>query len=150
MTHTIPSTAVNPLLQLENQLCFPLYALSRMITKAYQPLLQELDLTYPQYLVFLLLWEHQELTVKELGDKLLLDSGTLTPLLKRLEQKHWITRRRDPRDERSVIIGLLPAGQALQARACQLPEQIFAKLNMPQADFEALRTQLHTLLTQLA
>ncbi|QJX47957.1 MarR family transcriptional regulator [Hymenobacter taeanensis] len=150
MSNQLPPEAINPLLQLENQLCFPLYALSRMITKAYQPLLQELDLTYPQYLVFLLLWEHKELTVKELGEKLLLDSGTLTPLLKRLEQKQWISRRRDPRDERSVIIGLLPAGQALQARSCQIPEEIFARLNMPPADFEALRQQLNSLLTQLA
>jgi DNA-binding MarR family transcriptional regulator len=150
MNNTPTQAANNPLLQLENQLCFPLYALSRMITKAYQPLLQELDLTYPQYLVFMLLWEHQELTVKELGEKLLLDSGTLTPLLKRLEQKQWISRRRDPRDERSVIISLLPAGQELQARACQIPEEIFAKLNMPQADFETLRQQLNALLIQLA
>ena len=150
MSNTPTPAANNPLLQLENQLCFPLYALSRMITKAYQPLLQELDLTYPQYLVFMLLWEHQELTVKELGEKLLLDSGTLTPLLKRLEQKQWISRRRDPRDERSVIISLLPAGQELQARACQIPEEIFAKLNMPQADFEMLRQQLNALLIQLA
>ncbi|WP_311136881.1 MarR family winged helix-turn-helix transcriptional regulator [Hymenobacter sublimis] len=149
MSNTPADISPNPLLQLENQLCFPLYALSRMMTKAYQPLLQELDLTYPQYLVFLLLWEHQELTVKELGEKLLLDSGTLTPLLKRLEQKQWISRRRDPRDERSVIIGLLPAGQKLQQRACQVPEQIFAKLNMPQSEFETLRQQLTTLLTQL-
>ncbi|TGE08328.1 MarR family winged helix-turn-helix transcriptional regulator [Hymenobacter fodinae] len=150
MSNDPSSNASNPLFQLENQLCFPLYALSRMITKAYQPLLLELDLTYPQYLVFLLLWEHQELTVKELGEKLFLDSGTLTPLLKRLEQKQWISRRRDPRDERSVIIGLLPAGQQLQARACQIPEEIIAKLNMPQADFEALRLQLNALLIQLA
>lgn len=142
--------AINPLQQLDNQLCFPLYALSRMITKAYQPLLQELDLTYPQYLVFLLLWEHQELTVKELGEKLLLDSGTLTPLLKRLEQKQWISRRRDPRDERSVIIGLLPAGRELQQRACSIPESVFAQLNMSQQEFETLRTQLKHLLIQLA
>lgn len=150
MSNPTPVSAPNPLLQLENQLCFPLYALSRMVTKAYQPLLQELDLTYPQYLVFLLLWEHQELTVKELGEKLLLDSGTLTPLLKRLEQKHWISRRRDPRDERSVIIGLLPAGRALQVQACKVPEQIFAQLNLTPTEFETLRTQLNTLLTQLA
>ncbi|GAB3237851.1 MarR family transcriptional regulator [Hymenobacter seoulensis] len=150
MTQTPNSPDTNPLLQLENQLCFPLYALSRMITKAYQPLLQELDLTYPQYLVFLLLWEHQELTVKELGEKLLLDSGTLTPLLKRLEQKQWISRRRDPRDERSVIIGLLPAGQALQQRACQVPEQLLTKLDMSPPEFESLRQQLNTLLTRLA
>lgn len=150
MSHATSPSVPNPLLQLENQLCFPLYALSRMITKAYQPMLQELDLTYPQYLVFLLLWEHQELTVKELGDKLLLDSGTLTPLLKRLEQKQWISRRRDPRDERSVLIGLLPAGRELQQKACQVPEHIIAKLNMPLQDFENLRHQLNTLLTQLA
>ncbi|MFD2785146.1 MarR family winged helix-turn-helix transcriptional regulator [Hymenobacter rubripertinctus] len=146
----IPSTdAPNPLLQLENQLCFPLYAASRMLTKAYQPLLQELDLTYPQYLVLLLLWEHEELTVKALGESLLLDSGTLTPLLKRMEQKQWLSRRRDPRDERSVIIGLLPAGAALRQPACRIPEQLLARLNMPLAEFEALRTQLNQLLIRL-
>lgn len=150
MNEPLDQNAANPLLQLENQLCFPLYALSRMITKAYQPLLQELDLTYPQYLVFLLLWEYQELTVKELGEKLMLDSGTLTPLLKRLEQKQFIQRRRDPRDERSVLIGLLPAGRALQQRACRVPEQLLIKLNMSQPEFEQLRHQLNTLLTQLA
>jgi DNA-binding MarR family transcriptional regulator len=150
MTDTpLSSAEPNPLQQLGNQLCFPLYAASRMFTKAYQPLLQELDLTYPQYLVLLLLWEHQELTVKQLGDELLLDSGTLTPLLKRMEQKQWVSRRRDPRDERSVIIGLLPAGEELRQRACHIPEQLFAKLGMPQAEFEALRDQLHQLLTRL-
>ncbi|RSK48891.1 MarR family winged helix-turn-helix transcriptional regulator [Hymenobacter rigui] len=141
--------SANPLQQLENQLCFPLYAASRMITKAYQPLLDEFDLTYPQYLVLLLLWEHQERTVKELGDHLALDSGTLTPLLKRLEQRQLISRRRDPRDERSVIIGLLPAGAALQQPACKIPEQLFEKMGMPQAEFEALRDQLTQLLTRL-
>ncbi|UYZ64755.1 MarR family winged helix-turn-helix transcriptional regulator [Hymenobacter weizhouensis] len=150
MTSPASSDASLELLKLDNQLCFPLYAVSRLMTKAYQPFLQELDLTYPQYLVLLLLWEHGELTVKALGDKLLLDSGTLTPLLKRLEQKQWISRRRDPQDERSVIISLQPAGQAMQAQACQIPEQIFAKLGMEHPQFEALRTQLRTLLTQLS
>ncbi|RSK31679.1 MarR family winged helix-turn-helix transcriptional regulator [Hymenobacter metallilatus] len=144
-----PLTPVNPLQQLENQLCFPLYAASRMITKAYQPLLEQFDLTYPQYLVLLLLWEHQERTVKELGEHLVLDSGTLTPLLKRLEQRQLISRRRDPRDERSVIIGLLPAGVALQQPACRIPEQLFEKMGLPQAEFEALRNQLTQLLTRL-
>ncbi|TGE13450.1 MarR family winged helix-turn-helix transcriptional regulator [Hymenobacter elongatus] len=138
------------LLKLENQLCFPLYAVSRMLTKAYQPYLQSLDLTYPQYLVFLLLWEHDELTVKELGEKLLLDSGTLTPLLKRMEQKQWLSRRRDPRDERSVIIGLLPTGRALREQACHIPEQMLTRLGMSAAEFETLRAQLNTLLTQLS
>ena len=137
-------------LKLENQLCFPLYAVSRMVTKAYQPHLLALDLTYPQYLVFMLLWEHDQLTVKELGEKLLLDSGTLTPLLKRMEQKQWLSRRRDPRDERSVIIGLLPAGRALQAKAGRIPTDMLDKLHMPPAEISALRTQLTHILTQLA
>ncbi|MBC6699281.1 MarR family winged helix-turn-helix transcriptional regulator [Hymenobacter puniceus] len=145
---SLPSN--NPLQKLESQLCFPIYAVSRMLTKAYQPYLQELDLTYPQYLVFLLLWEHGSLTVKQLGENLLLDSGTLTPLLKRMEQKQWLSRQRDPRDERSVIISLLPAGCKLQQQACHIPETLFARLNMPLAEFEALRTQLQHLLTQLA
>lgn len=149
MATTPSSTAPNDLLKLESQLCFPFYAVSRQLTKAYQPLLQALGLTYPQYLVFLLLWEHDALTVKELGEKLLLDSGTLTPLLKRMEQKQWLSRRRDPRDERSVIIELLPAGRALQAPASQIPAQLLAKMKLSPAEFVALRTQLTQLLTQL-
>jgi DNA-binding MarR family transcriptional regulator len=144
------SAASEQLQKLENQLCFPIYAVSRLITKAYQPYLQALDLTYPQYLVLLLLWEHEELTVKALGEKLLLDSGTLTPLLKRLEQKQCVSRRRDPRDERSVIISLRPAGRELQQQACHIPEALFAKLDMAPHQFESLRAQLHHLLTQLA
>ncbi|MCR5889464.1 MarR family transcriptional regulator [Hymenobacter sp. J193] len=144
------SSADHPdLLKLENQLCFPLYAVSRMFTKAYQPFLQEMDLTYPQYLVLLLLWEHRELTVKALGDKLLLDSGTLTPLLKRMEQKQWVSRRRDPRDERSVIISIQPAGEALQQQACRIPEHLIERLQLSVPEFEALRQQLNTLLTRL-
>lgn len=141
--------APNDLLKLESQLCFPFYAVSRQLTKAYQPHLLALGLTYPQYLVFLLLWEHEELTVKELGERLLLDSGTLTPLVKRMEQRQWLSRRRDPRDERSVIIGLLPAGRALQAPASEIPAQLLAKMNMSPAEFLALRAQLNQLLTQL-
>ncbi|UOQ67614.1 MarR family winged helix-turn-helix transcriptional regulator [Hymenobacter volaticus] len=148
------STSTNPqvetdLLKLENQLCFPLYAASRMLTKAYQPLLLALDLTYPQYLVFMLLWEHEQLTVKALGEKLLLDSGTLTPLLKRMEQKQWVSRRRDPEDERSVIIELTPAGRAMQAQARHIPEQLLEKLAMSPVEISALRTQLTHLLAQL-
>lgn len=147
-----PSTpsAKNSLLKLENQLCFPFYAVSRLLTKAYQPLLQALDLTYPQYLVFLLLWEHEQLTVKELGEKLLLDSGTLTPLLKRMEQKQWLSRRRDPRDERSVIIALLPAGRNLEAQADQIPLLMLDKMQMSESEITALRTHLTHLLIQLA
>lgn len=146
----VPAASASDPLHLDSQLCFPLYAVSRLFTKAYQPFLQELGLTYPQYLVCLVLWEHGELTVKALGDKLLLDSGTLTPLLKRLEQKQWVSRRRDSHDERSVLISLLPAGQALRQRACQIPEQLMAKLNLPAADMAALRTQLQALLAHLS
>ncbi|UOQ55628.1 MarR family winged helix-turn-helix transcriptional regulator [Hymenobacter cellulosivorans] len=150
MSDASTSSSADALLQLDNQLCFPLYAVSRMLTKAYQPYLQALDLTYPQYLVFLLLWEHDERTVKELGEKLLLDSGTLTPLLKRMEQKQWLSRRRDPRDERSVLIALLPAGRALREPACRIPEQLFQHMGMTPPEFEALRAQLNTLLTRLS
>ncbi|WP_081867757.1 MarR family winged helix-turn-helix transcriptional regulator [Hymenobacter sp. IS2118] len=143
-------TPVNPMQQLANQLCFPLYAASRMLTKAYQPYLQELELTYPQYLVLLLLWEHEELTVKALGEQLILDSGTLTPLLKRMEQKQWLSRRRDPTDERMVLIRLLPAGRDLQARACHIPKQLLKKLALTSTEFDALRGQLQHILTQLA
>ena len=140
----------DPMLQLENQLCFPLYAVSRLVTKTYQPLLAELDLTYPQYLVLLLLWEHAELSVKELGEKLLLDSGTLTPLLKRLEQRGLVSRRRDARDERSVRIGLQPAGEALRQRAACIPAALLAKFQLSPTEFEGLRAQLNQLLTQLS
>ncbi|QKG56352.1 MarR family transcriptional regulator [Hymenobacter sp. BRD128] len=149
MATTSVSAAPDYLLKLENQLCFPFYAVSRQLTKAYQPLLQALGLTYPQYLVLLLLWEHRQLTVRELGKKLLLDSGTLTPLLKRMEQRQWLSRRRDPQDERSVIIALRPAGRALQAPASQLPTQLLAKLTLSPAEVVALRTQLTQLLSQL-
>jgi DNA-binding MarR family transcriptional regulator len=142
--------APTELLKLDNQLCFPLYAVSRLFTKAYQPLLQELELTYPQYLVMLLLWEHQELSVKELGDKLLLDSGTLTPLLKRMEQRQLLSRRRDSRDERSVLITLLPAGNGMQQRAQCIPEALLAKLQLSPEEFSQLRNTLNQLLTQLS
>lgn len=146
---TSPLPADPAALKLENQLCFPFYAVSRLLTKAYQPHLQALGLTYPQYLVLLLLWEHEELTVKELGEQLLLDSGTLTPLLKRLAGRQLLSRRRDPHDERSVRIGLLPAGQALQAQACDIPAQLLARAGLNAEQFAALRTQLTHLLTQL-
>lgn len=150
MQHSPTPDALNDLLKLESQLCFPFYAVSRQLTKAYQPYLQALGLTYPQYLVFLLLWEHEELTVKDLGERLLLDSGTLTPLLKRMEQRQWLSRRRDPRDERSVIVSLLPAGRALQAQASAIPAQLLAKTGLSVAEFLALRTQLIQLLAKLS
>lgn len=136
-------------LKLEDQLCFPFYAISRQLTKVYQPHLQKLGLTYPQYLVLLLLWEHEELSVKEIGEQLLLDSGTLTPLLKRMEQQHWLSRQRDPRDERSVRIALQPAGRALQAQACEIPLHILKAMSLSINELAVMRKQLNRLLSQL-
>lgn len=145
-----PDAACNPMLKLENQFCFSVYALSRLITKAYQPLLDGLGVTYPQYLVLLLLWEHESLTVKELGEKLLLDSGTLTPLLKRMEQRGWLSRRRAEHDERSVVATLQPAGRELKELAQHIPAQLGACFDMTPEQVSALRDQLQPLINRLA
>ena len=139
----------NPLLKLDNQLCFSVYALSRLITKAYQPLLDTLGVTYPQYLVLMLLWEHESLTVKELGEKLLLDSGTLTPLLKRMEQRGWLSRRRATHDERSVIATLLPAGRVLEQQAQEIPTKLGSCFDMSVEQIGELRQHLQPLIAQL-
>ena len=139
----------NPLLRLDSQLCFSVYALSRLITKAYQPLLDALGVTYPQYLVMMLLWEHESLTVKELGEKLLLDSGTLTPLLKRMEQRGWLSRRRATHDERSVVATLLPAGRQLEQQAQEIPTKIGTCLDMTREQINELRQQLNPIIGQL-
>ena len=114
-------SAMVDLLQLDQQLCFALYNASRAITRAYAPLLEPLGLTYPQYLVLLVLWAEDGLPVKQLGDRLGLDSGTLTPLLKRLEKNGIVTRKRDRGDQRVVHIHLTAAGKALRARARRVP-----------------------------
>lgn len=115
-------------LYLENQLCFPLYAASRLTTKIYSPLLKELDLTYPQYLVLLVLWQFSEQTVNNIGDRLLLESNTLTPLLKRLEQKNLVTRRRSESDERNVLVTLTAKGKALKEKALAIPGKIISSV----------------------
>lgn len=104
-------------LKLENQLCFPLYAASREVIKLYKPYLDELDLTYTQYITMILLWEHKTMTVKEMGTYLFLDSGTLTPLLKKLENKGLITRTRSTKDERNLNVTLTESGAALRSLA---------------------------------
>ena len=109
---------------LEKQLCFPLYAASRLTTKIYTPLLKELDITYPQYLVLLVLWQHGEQSVNEVGNRLFLESNTVTPLLKRLEQKQLISRNRSAEDERSVRIALTSKGELLKTEAMEIPEKI--------------------------
>lgn len=136
-------------LKLDNQLCFTLYATSREITKLYRPLLDELNLTYPQYLVMLALWEKEGVTVNELGEKLFLDSGTLTPLLKRMESLGYLVRERSKEDERRVIITLTPHGRDLREDACLIPEQLVKQtdyggdLNQLLLDMRQLLRHIH-------
>ena len=113
-------------LYLENQLCFPLYAASRLTTKLYAPHLEKLDITYPQYLVLLVLWEHNGQTVNKIGQRLMLESNTLTPLLKRLENKDFITRKRAKTDERTVVISLTYKGESLKEKASCIPEKVLS------------------------
>jgi len=108
-------------LKIENQLCFPLYACSREIIKLYKPFLDKLDLTYTQYITMMVLWERKSINVKSLGDVLYLDSGTLTPLLKKLEAKGFVSRRRSTADERSLIVSITPEGEALREHALAVP-----------------------------
>lgn len=111
-------------LKLENQICFPLYAAARKVTNLYTPFLSELDLTYTQYIVMMVLWEQDGISVKELGQKLYLDSGTLTPLLKNLEKKGFVTRSRSKEDERSTIAVLTKEGKELREKAIEIPGQV--------------------------
>ncbi|MEK6668804.1 MAG: MarR family transcriptional regulator [Pseudomonadota bacterium] len=136
-------------LRLDTQLCFALYATSLAMTKLYKPLLAPLGLTYPQYLVMLVLWERDDHTVHELGELLQLDSGTLTPLLKRMEAAGWVSRQRDATDERRVRILLTPQGTALREQAEGVPEAIFCQAAMAADEMSALRTQLHALRSRL-
>ncbi len=137
-------------LTLTNQLCFDLYAASRAVIKAYRPLLDPLGLTYPQYLVLLVLWEHDGQTVKALGQALQLDSGTLSPLLKRLESAGLIRRQRRADDEREVAVELSEAGVALKERAASVPTAIACKVGLRGAERRALQTELRRLMVALA
>ena len=111
-------------LKLENQLCFPLYACSREIIKKYRPLLEKLDLTYTQYIAIMVLWEQRKLSVKELGKKLYLDSGTLTPVLKSLEAKGFVSRNRSTEDERVLMVEITKKGDALKEKAISVPQEL--------------------------
>jgi MarR family transcriptional regulator, organic hydroperoxide resistance regulator len=134
-------------LRLKRQVCFALYSASRAVTGFYRPLLEPLGLTYPQYLVMLVLWERGECSVRDLGAELMLDSGTLSPLLKRLENAELLTRRRDPADERSVLVQLTRDGDALRHKAAAVPMNIAAASGLPPRDLAELRDTL-TALTQ--
>lgn len=136
-------------LLLDHQLCFALYSSSLAMTKLYKPILSELGLTYPQYLVMLVLWETQTLSVSELGDRLALDSGTLTPLLKRLAATGLVSRTRDTADERRVLVSLTDAGRALRQRATTIPEQMLCATQCPIEEIQALTRRLHALRSTL-
>ena len=133
-------------LKLENQLCFPLYACSREVIKLYKPFLDELDLTYTQYIAMMVLWERKAVTVKELGKCLFLDSGTLTPLLKKMEAKGLISRNRDQEDERSLIVTLTAEGEALKDRALEVPEKMSQCVRLAPEEAAELYRLLYKLL----
>ncbi|MEU8922941.1 MarR family transcriptional regulator [Kitasatospora sp. NPDC048545] len=136
---TLPGMADEELLRLDQQICFSLNAASRAFGGVYRVLLRDLGLTYPQYLVMLVLWEDGELPVKRIGERLRLDSGTLSPLLKRLEAAGLVRRERSPQDERSVTVALTAEGTALRERAGQVPRRLLAATGLPVRDLAELR-----------
>ena len=133
-------------LQLNMQLCFPLYACSREMIKLYKPWLDELGLTYTQYITMMVLWENKAMTVKALGQELYLDSGTLTPLLKKLEEKGLVTRRRSELDERNLIVTITESGEAMKDAALHIPAEMTKCINLPKEDIRDLYRMLHQLL----
>ncbi|MET0334309.1 MAG: MarR family transcriptional regulator [Rhizobacter sp.] len=136
-------------LQLDQQLCFALYSTSLAMTKVYKPLLAPLGITYPQYLAFLVLWERDGLAVGELGERLFLDSGTLTPLLKRMEASGWLQRTRAADDERRVIVTLTPEGRALRQKARRVPLQLAEAAHCDIGELTSLTQRLQQLRSQL-
>jgi MarR family transcriptional regulator, organic hydroperoxide resistance regulator len=143
------------MLRLDNQICFAIYSTAHAFNRVYKPLLDRLGLTYPQYLVMLVLWERDDVPVKDIGERLLLDSGTLTPLLKRLEAADLIKRTRSTEDERQVLIALTPKGHALQEKARTVPQSILAasacsigELSAMKNEIVALRDRLNAVLEE--
>lgn len=136
-------------LKLDQQVCFPLYALSREIIQRYHPFLHSLDITYPQYLVLLVLWENKKQTVNQLGEKLLLDSGTLTPLLKRLEQKGFVNRTRSSVDERVVEISLTKIGAAMEKEVGFIPGKLVAALGITTEELKQLQFIVNKILNKI-
>ena len=132
-----------------NQICVPLYVIAKEISGMYRPFLDELDLTYSQYLVMMVLWENDGLTVNQIGEKLYLDSGTLTPLLKRLEVKSLLQRNRKKEDERVVEVSLTEQGKNLQMKACAIPGKMVEKLNISADDLAELKTTVDKILNKI-
>ena len=133
-------------LKLENQLCFPLYACSKEIIRRYKPFLDDIDLTYTQYIAMMILWEEEQATVKELGKRLYLDSGTLTPVLKKLENKGYIERKRSDTDERNLIVSVTDEGKKLRERAVCIPEKMAGCVNLEKEEAEQLYRILYKML----
>ncbi len=136
-------------LKLENQLCFPLYACAKEVVKKYKPFLDELDITYTQYIAMMVMWEHTKMNVKELGEYLFLDSGTLTPLLKTLEKKGLVTRARSKEDERNLVVSVTDEGMALRDKALEVPKKVAGCIQLEEADAKELYVLLHKLMKQV-
>ena len=136
-------------LKLENQLCFPLYACSKEVVKHYKPYLDKLDLTYTQYITMMVMWERKSINVKELGHCLFLDSGTLTPLLKKLENKGYISRTRSKKDERNLIVSITKKGEELKEEAVEVPLQMGKCVNLTQEESLTLYKLIYKLLGNL-
>ncbi|OXA67378.1 MarR family transcriptional regulator [Flavobacterium aquidurense] len=136
-------------LKLENQLCFPIYVIAKEIIGLYRPFLDEIDITYSQYLVMMVLWEKDGLTVNQVGEKLYLDSGTLTPLLKRLESKGFVIRKRKKEDERVVQVFLTDQGGNLQQKACEIPLKMQEELNLTNEDLLELKETVQKILNKI-
>lgn len=136
-------------LQLKNQLCFPLYAVSKAIVKNYKPALDKLDLTYTQYIAMMVLWEEKQINVKDLGAQLFLDSGTLTPVLKKLEKKGLVTRARDSQDERVLLVTLTEAGEKMRDQALEIPPAVGACVSLEAEEREMLYHILYKILEQV-
>ena len=137
-------------LKLENQLCFPLYACSKEVIRRYKPYLDKIDLTYTQYIAMMVMWEKKEVTVKELGKCLYLDSGTLTPLLKKLEEKNYVVRQRSKEDERNLIVSITQEGESLKEQAVKIPESLGACVNVEPQEAQQLYSLLYKLLDGLS
>lgn len=137
------------LLKLDNQLCFALYSSARGITRMYRPILSRFNITYPQYLVLLVLWEHGPMNVKDLGEKLFLDSGTLTPLLKRMERMEILSRERSTEDERQVLISLTEKGLNMREEALSVPLELAGNLDLKMDEYRLLMTALKSLINKM-
>lgn len=136
-------------LKLENQLCFPLYACAKEVVKKYKPFLDELDITYTQYIAMMVMWEHTKMNVKELGEYLFLDSGTLTPLLKTLEKKGLVTRARSKEDERNLVVCVTEKGMALRDKALEVPKKVAGCIQLEESEAKELYILLHKLMKQV-